>query len=80
MAKSDRKNIAGVNAVLTRKTPEDVSFERRAEIANENKGNLFISIHCNSLPERTIRERVGTKRGKGVYKTVRVADRSGKGF
>jgi N-acetylmuramoyl-L-alanine amidase len=73
------KNITGVNAVLTRKTPEDVSFERRAEIANENKGNLFISLHCNSLSDRTIRERVGTKRGKAIYKTIRVPDRSGKG-
>jgi N-acetylmuramoyl-L-alanine amidase len=79
LQKAIEKNINGVNAVLTRKTPEDVSFERRAEIANENKGNLFISLHCNSLADRTIRERVGTKRGKGVYKTVRVADRSGKG-
>jgi N-acetylmuramoyl-L-alanine amidase len=73
------KNITGVNAVLTRKTPEDVSFERRAEIANENKGNLFISLHCNSLSDRTIRERVGTKRGKAIYRTTRVPDRSGKG-
>ncbi|MBC7398615.1 MAG: N-acetylmuramoyl-L-alanine amidase [Mucilaginibacter sp.] len=79
LQKAIEKNVVGVNAVLTRKTPEDVSFERRAEIANENKGNLFISIHCNSLPERTIRERVGTKRGKAIYKTARVADRSGKG-
>lgn len=73
------KDVAGVKAVLTRKTEDDVSFERRAEIANENKGNLFISIHCNSLPDRMIRERVGTRRGKPVYKSTRVADRSGKG-
>ncbi|MES2379101.1 MAG: N-acetylmuramoyl-L-alanine amidase [Bacteroidota bacterium] len=79
LQKAIEKNVSGVNAVLTRKTPEDVSFERRAEIANENKGNLFISIHCNSLPARTIRERVGTKRGKAVYRTEHVADRSGKG-
>jgi N-acetylmuramoyl-L-alanine amidase len=79
LQKAIEKNVKGVNAVLTRKTPEDVSFERRAEIANENKGDLFISIHCNALPDRTIRERVGTKRGKAVYKTVRVPNRSGKG-
>lgn len=79
LQKAIEKDINGVNAVLTRKTPEDVSFERRAQIANENKGNLFVSIHCNSLADRTIRERVGTKKGKAVYKTARVADRSGKG-
>jgi N-acetylmuramoyl-L-alanine amidase len=79
LQKAIEKNVAGVNAVLTRKTEDDVSFERRAEIANESKGDLFISLHCNALPDRTIRERVGTKRGKGVYKTTRVADKSGKG-
>ncbi|HTH81627.1 MAG TPA: N-acetylmuramoyl-L-alanine amidase [Mucilaginibacter sp.] len=79
LQKAIEKDIPGVNAVLTRKTPEDVSFERRAEIANENKGNLFISIHCNSLADRSVRERVATRKGKGVYKTVQVANRSGKG-
>lgn len=79
LQKAIEKNVDGVKAVLTRKTEDDVSFERRAEIANENKGDLFISIHCNALPDRTIRERVGTKRGRAVYKTERVADKSGKG-
>lgn len=73
------KDMAGVKAVLTRSTEDDVSFERRAEIANENKGNLFISIHCNSLSDRHVREKVGTKRHKPVYRTVSVPDRSGKG-
>jgi len=73
------KDMAGVKAVLTRSTEDDVSFERRAEIANENKGNLFISIHCNSLSDRRVREKVGTKRHKPVYRTVSVPDRSGKG-
>jgi N-acetylmuramoyl-L-alanine amidase len=79
LQKAIEKDIPGVNAVLTRKTPDDVSFERRAEIANENKGNLFISIHCNSLADRVVRQRVGTRKGKAVYNTVRVPDRSGKG-
>lgn len=73
------KELTGVKAVMTRTTEDDVSFERRAEIANENKGQLFISLHCNSLSDRTIREKVGTKRHKAVYRTVRVPDRSGKG-
>ncbi|MEO3403583.1 N-acetylmuramoyl-L-alanine amidase [Mucilaginibacter sp. CAU 1740] len=73
------KELNGVKAVMTRTTEDDVSFERRAEIANENKGQLFISLHCNALPDRIIRERVGTKHKKPVYHTERVADRSGKG-
>jgi len=64
------KNLSGVKVVLTRKTPDDVSFERRAEIANENKGDLFISLHCNALPDKTVHEH-GRK--------VRVEDHSGRG-
>ena len=79
LQKAIEKDIGGVKAVLTRTTEEDVSFERRAQIANENKGNLFISIHCNSLSDRVVSERVGTKRGKPLYRSVRVPDRSGKG-
>ena len=73
------KELSGVKAVMTRTTEDDVSFERRAEIANENKGQLFISLHCNSLSDITIREQVNTKHPKAVYRTVRVTDRPGKG-
>jgi N-acetylmuramoyl-L-alanine amidase len=79
LQKAIEKDVNGVKAVLTRSTPDDVSFERRAEIANQNKGNLFISIHCNSLSDRIVHERVGTKKRKPVYRSVRVPDRSGKG-
>jgi N-acetylmuramoyl-L-alanine amidase len=79
LQKALEKDVAGVKAVLTRTTDDDVSWERRAEIANQNKGNLFISIHCNSLSDRIVRERVGTRKRKPVYRTVRVPDRSGKG-
>jgi len=73
------KQINGVKVVLTRKTDEDVSWPRRAEIANENKGDLFISLHCNSLANKTERELVGHKHHKPVYKYISVPDRSGKG-
>ncbi|MDB5010293.1 MAG: hypothetical protein JWR67_1234 [Mucilaginibacter sp.] len=73
------KDLAGVKVVLTRSTEDDVAWERRADIANENKGNLFISIHCNSLSNKYIHERIGTKHHKPVYKTIEVPDHSGKG-
>jgi N-acetylmuramoyl-L-alanine amidase len=79
LQKAIEKDIEGVNVVMTRTTETDVSLQRRPEIANENKGDLFISIHCNALPDKKVRERVGTKKGKAVYRTRSVVDRSGKG-
>src|ERR1700744_5195222 len=73
------KELPGVRAVLTRTTEEDVDWQKRADIANQNKGDLFISLHCNALPDRVVRERVGTKHGKPVYKTHSVPNRSGRG-
>jgi N-acetylmuramoyl-L-alanine amidase len=73
------KDMPGVKVVMTRNTEEDVPWQKRADIANENKGDLFISLHCNSLADRRIREVVGHKHHKPVYHTVEVPDRSGKG-
>jgi len=74
-----QKEMDGIKVVLTRTTEDDVDWQKRADIANDNKGDLFISLHCNAMPDRHIKEKVGTKKGKAVYKTVTVPDRSGKG-
>jgi N-acetylmuramoyl-L-alanine amidase len=79
LQKAIEKELSDVKVVLTRTSDDDVSWQKRADIANENKGNLFISLHCNSLPGRRIREVVGHKHHKPIYKTTEVADRSGKG-
>lgn len=56
--------------VQTRKTDVDVDWYRRAEIANDLKADLFISIHCNSMPDDKVK--VGTdKKGKPIYKYVK---------
>ncbi|MBS1527284.1 MAG: N-acetylmuramoyl-L-alanine amidase [Bacteroidetes bacterium] len=73
------KELNGVKVVLTRTTDDDVAWQRRAQIANENKGDLFISLHCNSLADRRVREVVGHKHHKPVYRSIEVPDRSGKG-
>jgi N-acetylmuramoyl-L-alanine amidase len=73
------KELNGVKVVMTRTTEDDVSLQHRSQIANENKGDLFISLHCNSLADRHVREVVGHKHHKPVYRTISEPDRSGKG-
>ncbi len=42
------ENLPDVNVIYTRKKDEFVKLYDRAKIANENKADLFISLHCNS--------------------------------
>ena len=43
-----RDNMKNVKVILTRSDDTFVELYRRAHIANENKADLFISVHCNS--------------------------------
>jgi N-acetylmuramoyl-L-alanine amidase len=45
--------MPNVNTVMTRSDDTFIPLDKRSAIANEHKGNLFISIHCNSSPEGT---------------------------
>lgn len=65
-----QKEMKDLNVVLTRNTDTFVELKQRAEIASKNSGDIFISLHCNSLANR----RVKTARG---YRSV--PNTSGKG-
>ncbi|WP_448698619.1 N-acetylmuramoyl-L-alanine amidase [Mucilaginibacter sp. AW1-3] len=70
LQKAIEKDVPGVKVVMTRTTTDNVAWQKRSDIANAAKGDLFISLHCNSLSDRVI-----TVKGK----KKRVPDQSGRG-
>ncbi|MCX6230190.1 MAG: N-acetylmuramoyl-L-alanine amidase [Bacteroidetes bacterium] len=52
LGKLIESSFSNVKVIYTRKTDEFIELYRRAQIANENHADLFISIHCNSSPSK----------------------------
>lgn len=48
-----KENIKDVKVIYTRETDKFIELNERANIANRNHADLFISIHANSLPKTT---------------------------
>ncbi len=65
-----RQNLPNTKLIFTRTdeylpdhlTNINASLRRRAQIANENHGDLFISIHLNSAMEKTRRDVIGSRK------------------
>ncbi|MCL2131857.1 MAG: N-acetylmuramoyl-L-alanine amidase [Lentimicrobiaceae bacterium] len=49
-----QQKYSDVKVVYTRKNDVPVDLYRRAEIANQNHANIFISIHCNAADNRSV--------------------------
>ncbi|HMV24137.1 MAG TPA: N-acetylmuramoyl-L-alanine amidase [Saprospiraceae bacterium] len=43
------RNFKDVRVVYTRKKDEFIDLKKRAQIANQERADLFISIHCNAI-------------------------------
>ncbi len=67
------EELPGIKIIQTRKTDVDVDWYRRAEIANDAKADLFISIHCNSMPPGNGHVR-GTETFVGAYRRINEMD------
>lgn len=50
-----RLEAAGLEVLLTRDDDTFVKLEDRTKFANKHKGDLFISVHCNAAPTRSMR-------------------------
>ncbi len=48
------RNCNDVKVIYTRKTDVFIPLQERADIANRNKADLFVSIHTNALPNGKI--------------------------
>lgn len=55
------KHLPDIKVVMTRTNDVYQHPVVKANIANQNKGDLFISIHCNSAPPAVIKELKGYK-------------------
>jgi len=54
LGKKFEEEMPEIKVLYTRKTDVDVDFYKRAALANDNHADIFISIHCNSMPDRKV--------------------------
>jgi N-acetylmuramoyl-L-alanine amidase len=61
LVKMVNRDFPEIRIIETRPTRNITDLHERADIANQNRGDLFISIHVNAAPPRQHRDFVGYK-------------------
>jgi N-acetylmuramoyl-L-alanine amidase len=79
LVKNFQEQLPEIRIVESRPTEKITAIHRRAEIANENKGDLFICIHVNAAVPIRRTEQIGTKKvtyytGKGKNRKKKTKD------
>ncbi len=75
LGKAIEREMPGVKVLYTRTTDVNIELYKRIEMANENRADLFISVHLNAAPERRVRR----KNSKGKYYYARVQNKEIRG-
>ena len=60
------QNLKNIKVLYTRNSDVFVGLNERADFANKNRADLFISIHANSLPKKTVNGVETWRRIKGT--------------
>ena len=55
LALKEKLEYSGIQVVLTRSGDQDVDLDERWMMANASGAELFVSIHCNSFPDDTVK-------------------------
>ena len=80
LGKAIEENLKDVKVIYTRTTDVFIPLYERIGLANNNKADLFISIHCNSMPiKRVVSGYRKDSRGRRIpiYKSVQSTSTKG---
>lgn len=80
LGKAIEENLKDIKVIYTRTTDVFIPLYERIGLANDNKADLFISIHCNSMPiKRVVSGYRKDSRGRRIpiYKSVQSTSTKG---